>query len=285
MPTAAVARVSGSVYRLSETDEAEVLAFLSQRPVHTVVMTSFIIDNGIESELNRGDFYGYRNLDGELEAVALLGHTTLIEARNEFALEAIADTAREIDNRIHIIMSSGDTANKFWSFYKDGFEKPRVSCTELLFEVQYPYLVADTKYQLRNARPEDLMDVASAHAEIALLESGVDPMVTDRDGFLARVMRRIEQGRVFVAYEGDGLIFKADIIAEASDVIYLEGVYVAPGRRGEGIGPACLAQLTCELLKKVQNVCLLSNISFIDAHMSYLKAGYRNTGSCVTLFV
>ncbi|MFN0141391.1 MAG: hypothetical protein ACKVQW_15050 [Pyrinomonadaceae bacterium] len=65
-----LSRVSG----LTESDLAETLAFLSIRPVHTVVMTSFINDNGIESELNRGVYYGYRNAKGELEGVALIGH-------------------------------------------------------------------------------------------------------------------------------------------------------------------------------------------------------------------
>lgn len=46
-------------------------------------MTSFINDNGIESELNRGKFYGYCNVYGEFEGVALIGHSTLGEARSD----------------------------------------------------------------------------------------------------------------------------------------------------------------------------------------------------------
>jgi predicted GNAT family acetyltransferase len=101
---------------------------------------------------------------------------------------------------------------------------------------------------------------------------------------MSRVLRRIEQNRVFVAYEGDKLVFKADIIAETADVIYLEGVYVAPEYRGQGVGSGCLAKLTLNLLKRVQNVCLLSNINFIDAHMSYVKAGFKHTDSSTVLF-
>ncbi len=41
---------------LTEAERQEVLAFLKVRPVHTVVMTSFIRDNGLESENNRGKF-------------------------------------------------------------------------------------------------------------------------------------------------------------------------------------------------------------------------------------
>ena len=110
-------------------------------------------------------------------------------------------------------------------------------------------------------------------------------MVKDREGFLKRVARRIEQGRVFVKFDGDKMAFKADIIAETDQTIYLEGVYVAPEFRGRGIGSACLADLTIRLLDRVENVCMLSNVDFSAAHKSYFKAGYKATGDCTTLFV
>src|SRR5687768_12669462 len=78
------------IRRLTSADRTETLAFLAIRPVHTVVMTSFINDNGIESTLNRGQFFGYWNLNGDLEGVALIGHTTLVEARSPEALKAFA---------------------------------------------------------------------------------------------------------------------------------------------------------------------------------------------------
>jgi GNAT superfamily N-acetyltransferase len=273
------------VTELRDEHKDETLKFLAQRPVHTVVMTSFINDNGMESEANRGTFYGYRGKSGALEGVALIGHTTLVEARTDNALGALASTAQRSKTPIHLIMSSGDDAHRFWKQIAGPSKEPRLTCTELLFEVGFPYPVPVCDRDLRPARHEELMEIAEAQAAIAFMESGVDPMERDREGFLKRVSRRIDQGRIFVVYEGGKLVFKADIIAETSEVIYLEGIYVAPEFRGQGVGSSCLAKLTLDLLKRVQNVCLLSNISFVDAHMSYLKAGYRNTDSCVTLFV
>jgi len=49
------------LHLLKTENELEILEFLRQRPVHTVVMTSFIQDNGLESKDNRGKFFGYRN--------------------------------------------------------------------------------------------------------------------------------------------------------------------------------------------------------------------------------
>src|ERR671939_990672 len=79
---------------LTDEHEAEALSFLCARPVHTVVMTGFIRDNGLESPFNRGTFYGCRNAAGQLEGVALIGHVILVEARTVAALKAFARLAQ-----------------------------------------------------------------------------------------------------------------------------------------------------------------------------------------------
>lgn len=273
------------VSELTEREREEVMRFLAVRPVHTVVMSSFINDNGLQSELNRGRFFGYRNDKGMLEGIALIGHSTLIEARSTEALQAFAVKARSSETPIHMIMSHGTAADEFWKFYTDGKAAPRLTCVEQLFEVGFPMMVRRSNVDLRPATIEELLPVAEAQAEVAFLECGVDPMRKDRQGFLDRVARRIEQGRVFVVFEAGKLVFKADIIAETDDVSYLEGVYVAPEFRGRGVGSTCLAKLTLELLNRVENVCLLSNVEFETAHRSYLKAGFRPSGQCTTIFV
>jgi hypothetical protein len=80
---------SVSIQKLSAEDQHEVLAFLAERPLHTIFMTGFIRDNGLVSPLNRGTFYACRNEEGHLEGVSLIGHATLIETRSSRALEAL----------------------------------------------------------------------------------------------------------------------------------------------------------------------------------------------------
>ncbi len=273
------------VSALTESDRHEALAFLSVRPVQTVVMSSFIADNGVESELNRGRFFAYRNAADQIEGIALIGHSTLVEARSEQSLKALAFCAKRSETPIHLIMSSGSDAARFWFHYTDGVTQPRLKCTEALFEVSFPYAVQKCEWEIGNADMDQLMQVAEAQAEIAFIECGVDPMLRDREGFLKRVARRIEQGRVFTVYADGKLIFKADVIAETPDTIYLEGIYVHPDHRGQGVGSRCLAALTLELLGRAANICMLSNVDFAGAHKSYHKAGYKQTDQCVTLFV
>ncbi len=270
---------------LTNADETEVLEFLAKSPVHTIVMTSFIKDNGLEGADNRGKFYGYRSAKGTLEGVALIGHTTIIESRSTDSLQAFAIIARTSETPIHVMMSSGNTTETFWKYFTGDASQPRLVCEEMLFELNFPFLVQECQWDVRLAKAEELEQVAEAHAEVAFAESGVDPLVRDREGFLKRALKRIEKERTFVVFEDGKLLFKADIVCEAADVYYLEGIYVAPEMRGKGIGATCLAKLSLDLLSRKQHICMLTNVDFKSAHRSFEKAGYKNTKTCTTIFV
>lgn len=273
------------VIELKTENTAEVVKFLSLRPVHTVVMSSFINDNGIQSDLNRGKFYGYRNGEGNLEGVALIGHSTLVETHSDEALKALAFIARTTEIPIHLVMSGGKSAEAFWSYLMGGSRQPRLTCVEKLYEAAFPFPVQGLNSGLRLAESHELLPIAEAHAEVAFMESGIDPMVKDREGFLKRVARRIEQGRIYVLFDGDKLVFKTDLMAQTSEVAYLEGVFVGEEYRGQGLGPKCLSDLTVKLLSHVSRVCLLSNVEFEAAHRSFERAGFRSSDECTTLFV
>jgi len=270
---------------LTDCDRTEVLNFLKVRPVHTVIMASFIRDNGMESADNRGKFYGYRNSSGELEGVALIGHTTLIEARSEKALKAFAKKAQTSETPIKMMMSHGETIERFWNYFAAAGQKPRHNFKELLFELNFPFLVQNCEWNVRPAKPEELEEVAKAQAAVAFMESGIDPMVKDPEGFLKRCLKRIEMGRTFVATENGKLVFKVDVMSETEDTIYLEGFYVTEEYRGREVGSKCLAKVSLDLLDRVEHVCGLSNADFAGVHRSLGKAGYKNTDYCQTIFV
>ncbi len=273
------------IQKLTETDKPEVLSFLKMRPVHTVVMTSFINDNGMESANNRGKFYGYRNISGKLEGVTLIGHTTLVEARSEQSVAEFARVARESETPIYFMMSDGTTIENFWEYFVNKTCQPRRICTEKLFKISQSARPRPKSCNLRTADESELLPIAEAHAEVAFQESGVNPLERDREGFLRRTLARIEKGRTWVVFENGELLFKADIVAENAEVMYLEGIYVNPKLRGKGVAANCLSHLCSILLAKVKHICLLSNIEFKNAHRAYLKAGFTMQDTYQTIFV
>src|SRR4030095_15889645 len=119
------------VQPLTAGDEIEVLAFLSARPIHTVFISGFIHDNGLESPLNRGTFFGCRNGEGKLEGVALIGHCTLVEARTESALESFAHLTQDCPSA-HMILGEEEKVAAFWTYFAQAGLTPRRACRQVL---------------------------------------------------------------------------------------------------------------------------------------------------------
>lgn len=276
--------VTLSISALAEAETNEVLAFLSERPIHTICMTGLIRDNGLVSEFNRGTFYGCRNSEGRLEGVALIGHATLLESRTRGAVRELAQTA-QLNARLHMIMAEQEKVEEFWNFYADEGQPMRRACRELLFELKTSVEVPGSVENLRLATIDDLHLVAPVHAAMAEAESGINPLEKDREGFLQRCARRIEKNRVWVVVKDEQLLFKADIQAETSEVIYLEGVYVAPEQRGSGFGRKCLNLLNQMLLSRTHSICVLVNEENEKAHAFYRLCGFKCVSKYDSVFL
>lgn len=275
---------SERVQPLNCADRAEALAFLAARPLHTVYLTGCILDNGVVSPLNRGSFYGYRNHLGLLEGIALIGHATLFEARSEEALAGFAHLAQTF-KQTHMLLGEMECVEHFWQRYATGGQTPRLMCRELLLELRFPFIVQKPVRGLRQATLADLGLVMPVQAEMAEAESGVNPLRRDPKGFRLRCARRIEQGRVWVLIENQELIFKAETISETHEAAYLEGIYVSPHHRGQGLGSRCLSQVSRNLLARTKALTLLINEQNLKALAFYQRAGFKVRAQYDTIFL
>jgi len=278
------ADVQVDLIELNEEDRNEVLAFLAERPIHTVCLVGFIRDNGMVSEHNRGTFYGCRNSEGRLEGVALIGHATLIEARTARAMREFSLVAQGFQNT-HMILGETEKVEEFWNYYADDGQDMRLACREMLFEVRQSMQLREEVAGLRRATLKDLEQIAPVQAGLAESESGINPLETDPEGFLARCARRIEMGRVWVLEENGILIFKADVQADTPEVIYLEGVWVNPTERSKGFGRKCMRQLCRDLLSRTKSVCVLVNEENERAHTFYRMCNFKVRGIYDSIFL
>ena len=279
-----VATFPVKVEALERKHESEVLDFLAARPTHTVFMSGFIRDNGLVSHLNRGTFYACRDSRGRLEGVALIGHSTLVETRSEAALAAFARLTQDCPSA-HMILGEQEKVETFWRYFARTGRTPRRVCREVLLERQLPIESFEPVSGLRQATPNDLPRVLPVNAQMVIEESGVNPLETDPKGFQERWLRRIEQGRVWLWTENGRLIFSANVMSEAPDVSYLEGIYVNPDERGKGYGLRCLSQLSSRLLENTRSLCLFFNEQNRGAQDFYRRAGYTVCGLYDTIFL
>lgn len=253
--------------------EAEILDFLSAHPLLTFVMSGWIKDNGLESQLNRGTFYVSHSDRGELNGVALIGHVTLFETNSDTVLAGFAELTRKRSDAF-VILGQERNVDRFMSYYAPEGQGAQGTDRQLLF-AQQTRQSGDAVNGLRRATNSELDLIVPVHAHMAFEQSGVNPLDVDAQGFRDRCARRIEQGRVWVCVEDGKLQFKADVITDIPEVNYLEGVYVRPEDRGRGFGAACLRQVTNVLLSHTKLVCLMAAEDEHAAQSCYSKAGYR----------
>ena len=272
------------IEELNRGDEAEALEFLAARPIHTVFMASLIRDNGLISLLNRGSFYACRNLQNQLEGVALIGHATLIESRTAASVRAFAHLAGHCMNA-HLIRGEREAIDHFWKHYSSGGQESRLVCRELLFEQRKPLPTVEKVNDLRPATLSDLDSVTEVNGALAFEESGTNPLFVDPSGFRQRTARRIEQNRVWVWMQEGKLIFKADIIADTPQAIYLEGIHVHQEERLKGNGLRCMTQLGSTLLARTKAICLTINERNKDVLKFYERAGYQLRSQYETIYL
>ncbi len=282
LPTAADEDLA--VSRLTDEEEKEVFDFLSKRIERTFGMVGFIRSNGLVSPHNRGVFYACRNQEGEIIGVALIGHHILFETDSLCAIEAFARIAQNYKNA-HLLLGEQEKVEAFWHYYAGGGQSPRLYCRELLLRQKWPIEVREPVPGLRLATPDDLDLIVPAHAQTVIAESGIDPLETDAEGFRHRCARRIEQGSTWVWIEDGKLIFKAEVVTDSPETVYLEGVWTNPDERGKGYGSRCMLQLGKMFLSRSDSVSLLVNDRLREAQSFYRKIGYRFLGYYDTIFL
>ncbi len=258
-------------------DEAEVLTALSAPSLTNVIMSGFVRDNGLVNDLNRGRFYACRNEQSELEGVALIGHSILFEAKSENAVQAFARFARR-QRPAHLVMGEHTAVQKFWNYYADEGQSPRLICPVVFLRRDEPFHERQPVEGLRPATQKDLEHVVLAQAAMAFETSGVDPLKKDPAGFCKRYLRRIEKGRVWVLLKDDRLVFKTDVIADTPEATYIEGVYVSPEERGKGIGRNCVSALGRIFLQRSKAVYLFVEQENQRTQSFYLSLGFNNGG-------
>jgi ribosomal protein S18 acetylase RimI-like enzyme len=269
---------------LTLNHEAEALAFLAERPVHTFAMAGWLRENGVLSPHNRGTFFGSRDELGQLDGIALIGHTTLFETRSEAALNAFAQIGLSCPT-VFRVLAEWDKVERFVAVYKSHGRRLRLECREHLFEKRWPVEILDPIPGLRLATLAEVDLVAPVHAQMAFDDSGVNPLETDPVGFRQRCARRIQKNRTWVWVEDGRLIFKADIVSDTPQVIYLEGVWVNPADRGHNYGQRCLSQMVRDLLNRAPAVVLMANQKSERALNLYRKAGFKLVGYYDTAYI
>ena len=162
-----------------------------------------------------------------------------------------------------------------------------------------PHVTGDAR--LRIAQPADEDIVFGASVSMFREEVGFSPIENGSHAYRLRVRELIKQGRTFIIssrHTPDGgplrqwpsldydeqVIFKADLGVVSAQAAQIQGVWVHPAWRGQGLASAAMAQLVGEFTPRIAPLtCLYVNDYNLSARRAYAKAGFEPVGEYATV--
>ena len=116
-------------------------------------------------------------------------------------------------------------------------------------------------------------------------ELGISPELTGgADTYRARVRQLISFGWSFARYEEGRVVFKAEVAFATAANAQVQGVWVTPDRRGQGLAAAGMAAVVANVRATIAPcVSLYVNEWNEPARRAYEQVGFRQTDVFSTL--
>lgn len=137
---------------------------------------------------------------------------------------------------------------------------------------------------VRWARTDDRASLLRASIAMFTEEVGYDPMTRDPSGYARRIDELTRTGRTVVGVNADNIvIFKTDIGLAHGTICQLQGVWLHPAYRGQGLSVTLLAQGMQLIRQRFPHLSLYVNDYNSAARALYQRAGWQQTGTFATV--
>ncbi|MCW2832643.1 MAG: GCN5-related N-acetyltransferase [Nocardioides sp.] len=140
--------------------------------------------------------------------------------------------------------------------------------------------------EVRQTTPADLARLYPACVAMYTEEVGVSPETAGgKDLYRARVQQLIARGWSFARFDDEGrVIFKAEVACATPYAAQVQGVYVHPDRRGEGLAVGGMAAVVALVRERIApTVSLYVNEWNAPARAAYERVGFTETTRLSTL--
>jgi predicted GNAT family acetyltransferase len=114
-------------------------------------------------------------------------------------------------------------------------------------------------------------------------EVGVSPVQGNPAGYRFYIRQLITSGRAFGLFDGNRVLFKADLGSVSGSVCQVQGVWLEPELRGRGLAAAAMAAVVRLARKVVPTVSLYVNDYNLPARATYARVGFSEVGEFATI--
>jgi predicted GNAT family acetyltransferase len=231
-----------------------------------------------------GEMWGYLE-DGELVSACHAAANLVPVNATPDAVAAFAARGVRQRRRCSTIVGPADAVAGLWEHLAPHWSPPReLRWNQPHLEISGPPLVAPDP-DVRRTTPADLEVLYPACVAMYTEEVGISPEVGGgADMYRARVSQLIGKGWSFARIEDGDVLFKAEVAAVSPYACQVQGVYVAPDRRGEGLATAGMAAVVDYALREIAPVVsLYVNDHNVPARRAYAAVGFEQTAVFSTI--
>lgn len=261
--------------RVRVLTDADLLAaneMLSRRPVIDVFVASRVAAAGLSEWRLGAQVWGYES-GGELLSMCYAGANIWPVCAVPEALSAFAAQARRHHRRCASIVGLATEVLPFWEQLRRSWGPARELRDEqpLLVLDRPPLIEPDPRVRL--VQPSELDVLLPAAVAMFTEEIGVPPESVDL--YRARVAELIAARRCFARIEDGRVLFKAEVGAATSAACQIQGVWVAPALRGQGLGTIGTAAVAVAAQRDIAPVVSLYVNGFnVSARRAYERVGF-----------
>lgn len=270
---------------LDDRDGRLVREVLAVDPVATCMVAARVEVAGLDPWRLGGELWGTGpRREHRLDGLCYAGPNMVPLSGGRAALRAFADRAADRGRACSSMVGPAEQVMGMWSLLRGAWGPAREERPEqpLLVCPRGPALAPDPL--VRQVRPEEIDRYLPAAVAMFTEEVGVDPRVPDGGaGYRSRVGELISSGRAFARFDGDRVVFKAEIGAMSAAVGQIQGVWVSPDRRGQGLSAGGTAAVVEQVLQRGRIPSLYVNAFNLAARATYRRVGFTQAGSFATI--
>ncbi|WP_329041000.1 GNAT family N-acetyltransferase [Streptomyces sp. NBC_00178] len=261
------------------------LAILESEPVDNAFVAARVQIAGLDPWRLGGEMWGWY-ADGRLRSLCYSGANLVPICATPEAIRAFADRARRAGRRCSSIVGPAGPTTQLWRLLEPSWGPAReVRPHQPLMVTESPSAQIAPDPLVRRVRRDEIDILMPACVAMFTEEVGVSPLAGD-GGLLyqARVAELITTGRSFARIEDGRVLFKAEIGAATSRACQIQGVWVAPEARGQGLSETGMAAVLRHALSDVAPiVSLYVNDYNTPARRAYSRVGFRETGAFMSV--
>jgi predicted GNAT family acetyltransferase len=138
---------------------------------------------------------------------------------------------------------------------------------------------------VRRVHPTEIDVLLPASIAMFTEEVGVSPIAADGGSlYRSRVNELVQLGRSFARIDDGRVVFKAEVGAVTTDACQIQGVWVDPQLRGQGLSVAGMAAVVDECLRSIAPaVSLYVNDFNAPARRAYERVGFATIGTFMSV--